>query len=45
MLSYSQVQSKPRILKTLTGLTAEEFEALLPSFERAWQDYIQSEFI
>lgn len=45
MLSYSQVQSKPRILKTLTGLTPEEFEALLPSFERAWQDYIQNEFI
>jgi DDE superfamily endonuclease/Helix-turn-helix of DDE superfamily endonuclease len=45
MLSYHQIQSKPRILKSLTGLSVEEFEALLPSFERAWQDYIQSEFI
>ena len=45
MLSYSQIQPKPRILKSLTGLSVEEFEALLPSFERAWQAYIQSEFI
>jgi hypothetical protein len=45
MLSYCQIQSKPRILKSLTGLSVEEFETLLPSFERAWQAYIQSEFI
>ena len=45
MLSYRQIQPKPRILKSLTGLSVEEFEALLPSFKRAWQDYIQSEFI
>jgi DDE superfamily endonuclease/Helix-turn-helix of DDE superfamily endonuclease len=45
MLSYRQIQPKPRILKSLTGLSVEEFEALLPSFEQAWQDYIQSEFI
>lgn len=45
MLSYRQIQPKPRILKSLTGLSVEEFEALLPSFERAWQAYIQSEFI
>ncbi len=40
MLSSSQVQHKPRILKSLTGLTPTEFEALLPSVEQTWQDYI-----
>lgn len=45
MLSYTQVREKPRILQSLTGLSSKEFEALLPSFEQAWQEYIQLEFI
>lgn len=45
MLTYAQVQGKPHILKSLTGLSKTEFEALLPSFENAWQDYVQRQFI
>jgi DDE superfamily endonuclease/Helix-turn-helix of DDE superfamily endonuclease len=45
MLSYVQVQQKPRILNSLIGLNPDEFEALLPSFESAWQDYLQQQFI
>ena len=42
MLSY---ESKPRILQSLTGMSLAEFEALVPSFEKAWQDYIYKHFI
>jgi DDE superfamily endonuclease/Helix-turn-helix of DDE superfamily endonuclease len=45
MLTYAQVQNKPHILKSLTGLSKSEFEALLPSFQTAWDDYIQHQFI
>lgn len=45
MLSYTQLQHKPRILNCLTGLRPDEFEALLKSFETAWQAYIQQQFI
>jgi len=45
MLSYAKVKSKPRILQSLTGMSLAEFEALVPSFEKAWQDYIYKHFI
>ncbi|MBW4465193.1 MAG: transposase, partial [Pegethrix bostrychoides GSE-TBD4-15B] len=45
MLSYALVQHKPRILNSLTGLRPDEFAALLPSFEAAWQAYLQQQFI
>ncbi|MFM7449134.1 MAG: hypothetical protein ACKO24_11110 [Leptolyngbyaceae cyanobacterium] len=45
MLSYDKIQNKPRILHCLTGLTSTEFEALLPSFEAAWQTFIEAHFI
>jgi hypothetical protein len=45
MITYAQVQNKPHILKSLSGLSKSEFEALLPSFEAAWQNYIQAQFI
>lgn len=35
MLSYKQVQNKPRVLQSLTGLNVSEFEQLLVSFEQA----------
>ncbi len=35
MLSYTKVQSKPRVLQSLTGLNVAEFEQLLVSFEGA----------
>ena len=45
MLSYAQVQHKPRIHNSLTGLSPAEFAALLPSFEAAWQAYLTQQFI
>lgn len=45
MLSYAKVQTKPYILQSLTGLKPAEFEQLLESFERAWQEYIEREYI
>jgi hypothetical protein len=40
MLSYAKLKNKPRILQSLTGMILAEFEALVPSFEKARQDYI-----
>ncbi|WP_316436478.1 transposase family protein [Leptolyngbya sp. NK1-12] len=45
MLSYKQVQNKSRVLQSLTGLNVKEFEQLLVSFERAWQDYVEEYYI
>lgn len=45
MLSYTKLKNKPRILQSLTGMSLAEFEALVPSFEKAWQDYIYKHFI
>jgi hypothetical protein len=45
MLSYSKVQGKPYILQSLTGLNPSEFERLLKSFEVAWQEYVEQEYI
>ena len=45
MLSYAKLQSKPRVFRSLTGITLSEFETLLPSFEQAWQDYIYTNYI
>ena len=36
MLTYAELQTKPRIFLSLTSLTAEEFKDLLPAFERAY---------
>jgi hypothetical protein len=43
MLSYAKVQNKPQVLKSLTGLTQQEFETLLESFEQAWGAYSERE--
>ena len=45
MLSYAKLQNKPRIFRSLSGLSLSEFEQLLPSFEQAWQDYVYNEYI
>ena len=37
MLSYYQLNDRPRELLAATSLTAEEFEQLLPAFEAAYQ--------
>jgi|GEM_PF-2527237 len=40
----AELQTKSRILCSLTGLKVEEFEALLPSFAAAWATFIQETF-
>ena len=45
MLSYRQLKSKPRILLVLDQPPVAEIEVLLPSFEAAWQAYMEVEFI
>ena len=37
MLSYNQLKDRPRELLAATGLSAEEFEQLLPAFETAYK--------
>lgn len=36
MLTYAEAKKKPSRFLSMTGLTVAEFEALLPSFEQAW---------
>lgn len=43
-VTYAELQSKPRTLCSLTGLRVSEFEALLPSFGDAWDDFVQETF-
>ena len=43
-LNYEELQSKPRILRSLTSLTVKEFEALLVSFSRAWESFVSVTF-
>lgn len=43
-MSYAELRCKPRTLRSLTGLNQEEFEALLVSFEQAWEDFVKSTF-
>jgi hypothetical protein len=43
-LSYDELQSRPRILRSLTSLTVKEFEALLVSFSSAWESFVNSTF-
>lgn len=40
MISYTKLKTKPRVFRTLTGLSLREFEKLLPDFEQSWTDYI-----
>ena len=39
------LKNEPRTLLCLTGLTAEEFETLAPSFNRAWENYLHQQFV
>jgi hypothetical protein len=45
MLAYARLKKNPRAFRTFTGLDQSEFEALLPSFERAWNNYIYNTHI
>ena len=39
-MQYVGLKKKPRTLRCLTGFTAAEFEALLPSFGAAWDSFV-----
>jgi DDE superfamily endonuclease len=43
-ITYEELQGKPRILQSLTGLNHQEFEALLLSFEEAWDTFVDATF-
>ena len=37
MIEYSKLKEKPREFLAVTSLTDEEFQALLPTFEKCYQ--------
>lgn len=43
-MQYSPLKTKPRTLRSLTGLNPSEFEALLPSFEAGWERFVTERF-
>jgi hypothetical protein len=43
-VTYYDLQTKPRVLQSLTGLTPGEFETLLLSFEEAWNHFVEVTF-
>jgi hypothetical protein len=45
MLSYKKTKKNPKRFLALTGVTVDEFEALLGAFQAAWEEYIQREHI
>jgi hypothetical protein len=45
MPSYEEVTQRAGSLRSMTGLTEQEFEALLPSFEPAFVAYMQAHTI
>ena len=45
MLTYAKLKNKPRVFKSLIGISLSEFEELLPSFEQAWQDEIYRNYV
>ena len=42
-MQYSALKKKPRTLRSLTGFTADEIAALLPSFQAAWDAYVSEQ--
>ena len=45
MPSYEEVTQRAGSVRSLTGLTAAEFQALLPHFEQAFMTYLQDRTI
>lgn len=43
-ITYYDLQTKPRVLQSLTGLNPGEFENLLLSFEEAWTQFVEKTF-
>ena len=45
MLSWHNLQNRPRALRTFTGLDKKEFLALLMPFEQAWTSHVETHYI
>lgn len=43
-MHYAELQQRSRLLQSLTGFNPTEFEALLPSFEAAWETFEEDTF-
>lgn len=43
ILTYEDVKRKPKTLQSMTSLTRDEFEALIPGFEQAWEEQQEAE--
>lgn len=41
MITFEQLKSKPRILKSFTGLTLKAFNELLPAFRQAYEEDLE----
>ena len=39
-LNYKTLKARSSLIKSATGLSLEEFDFLVPSFEKRWQKYI-----
>jgi hypothetical protein len=44
MFSYNNVKDKSELFIAMTGLTREEFEKILPSFQKAWNGYLEQNY-
>jgi DDE superfamily endonuclease len=45
MFSYAAIKDDARLFLAMTGLTRNEFEKMLPAFQKAWDEYIQHAYI
>lgn len=43
-IRYAPLKHKARTMRSLTGLNPNEFEALLPSFSAAWDNFVEATF-
>jgi hypothetical protein len=43
MLSYAQIENRPRLLRSFTGLNGQAFEQLLSSFKRAYEEWLNEQ--
>ena len=43
-IHYAELKDRTRLLQSLTGFSATEFEALLPSFAAAWESFEEDTF-
>lgn len=43
-LTYDDIRQKPHVFQSLTGIRVDEFEALLGSFGRSWEEFVAETF-